>query len=281
LGQGPQKVDSGGNFYMTPRRVTGSVAWRELSFRARAILQVFQYSCDGHNNGELAFGIHEIGKMLGNQSHGLNARAVAELIEKGFLECTSDANRSQGKVRTYRITFISTGRARGIEPATHDYETWRPVKKRKFGGARTAPESAVSVVVTAPKVKDSGAVTAPQVTESRGFVGQTLGEGTALLLDNHSAVGWEDVNSSFDPMKIPAADLRTEVDTLRQWALQVVYGYGYGGARRLACEAAIPEVALSRFRAGKGLPDHYRIALQEACARAIPFHKFALIAEAA
>lgn len=275
MGQGPQKPDHGGNFYMTPRRVTQSLAWRELSMRARAVLQVFQYACDGYNNGELAFGIHDIGKMLGNQSHGLNARAVAELIEKGFLECTTEANRAKAKVRTYRITFIATGKARSIAPATHDYEAWRPVKKRKFGGARTATQNPVSVAVTAPMVKFSGAVTATPLTESRGFEANLVGEETALLLDNHSTGAREPGNLSIDGLKIRAADLRCEMDTLRQWALQVVARHGYGGARRLAADAGIPEVALSRFRSGRNLPDHYRIALQEACARSIPFKKLA------
>jgi hypothetical protein len=281
MGQGPQKPDHGGNFFIKPRRVVASLAWKYASYRARAVLDVFLYAFNGHNNGEIRFGIHEIGAALGNQNHSANARAVAETIEKGFLECTSEANRAHGKVRTYRITFISTGKARSVAPATHEYESWRPVKKRKFGGARTTTQNPISVVVTATEVEDSGVVTTTQVTESRGFEGSALGAKTTLLLDNHSGVGSEPPKLSRSLVKVSAADLRCELDTLRRWACQVVAQYGYGGARQLADEAVIPEVALSRFRSGRNLPDRYRIALQEACARAIPFNQITSTAEAA
>jgi len=273
--KGAQKPDHGGIFYIRPRRVTASVAWKWLSFRARAILDVFQYAHDGANNGEIAFGIHDIGTAIGNQNHAANSRAVAELIEKGFLECTSDANRAQAKVRTYRITFISTGEARKIVPATHEYESWRPVQKRKFGGARTATQNPVSVAVTAPRVKVSVAVTAPTESHLRTEDGFCSVAETALILDNHSRDRSGPENTSSVLLKLPAADLRPELDTLRQWVREVVDHHGFGGARRLAHDADVPEPALSRFRSGKSLPDHYRIALQEACARVIPFNRLA------
>ncbi len=91
------------------------------------------------NNGEIEFSIRAFGQAIGSENHGLNANAVAELIEKGFLECTSEANRANSKARKYRLTFISTYRrapnGEQIEAATHEYEDWRPVKKRKFRGA--------------------------------------------------------------------------------------------------------------------------------------------------
>lgn len=279
MGQGFQKPDHGGNFYMTPRRVTASVAWRNLSNRARAVLVVFQHACDGFNNGEIAFGIHEIGKSLGNQNHGANARAVAELIQKGFLELTTDASRALAKVRTYRLTFVSTGKTRAITPATHDYEAWRPTEKRKFGSADIAPKNCVSAAGTAPNMKVSGADIAPEGTESRGFEGQSIGASPALLLDNHSVGSDRAGKSPVQPLKISpetrAADLRADLDTLRAWVCEAVDRRGYGGARALAQDAGISEVALSRFRRGKNLPEQYRVRLQEACARTIPFNQMA------
>lgn len=157
MAQGPQKADHGGNFYITPRALLDSVAWKHLSFRARAVLQVFQDRHDGFNNGHLALGIHEIGKRLGNKNHGPNAKAVAELIELGFLECVSDADRKHSKVREYRLTFVSTGKAKHVEKATNDYRDWRPApgKTRKFGGVRTTTQEGVCVVETTPMVKNS------------------------------------------------------------------------------------------------------------------------------
>lgn len=277
MGQGPQKPDHGGNFFMTPRRVTASVAWRNLSHRARSVLQAFQHAADGYNNGAIAFGIHEIGDFIGDQNHGANSKAVAELIELGFLEEMAGANRAQSKAREYRVTFISTGKAREIAPATHEYADWRPMKKRKFGGARTATQNPVSGAVTATTVKVCGAVTATQVTESRAFEGQSLGAVTALPLDNHSLYQFHEPKNSALAVKSPP-DSRTahswlELDRLRTWANAVVEVHGYGGARMLAEAAQVPEVALSRFRNGRNLPDRYRVGLQEACSAVIRFDK--------
>ena len=120
MGQGPQKTAHGGNFFMTPRRVLDSVAWKSLSLRARAILQVFQAGHDGWNNGNLGMRVHDLGAKIGDQNHGANGRAVAELIEKGFLELTAEADRRQGKVREYRLTFVTTGKSREVVDATHE-----------------------------------------------------------------------------------------------------------------------------------------------------------------
>ena len=279
MGQGHQKADHSGNFYMMPRRVVSSVAWRHCSFRARCILDAFMLAFNGRNNGEIVFAIHDIGAALGNQGHSANARAVAELIEKGFLQQTSDANRAQSKARTYRITFVTTGSPRAIEPATHDYEDWQPVKKRKFGGARTASKNPVSGAVTASTVKTCLAETASDLTESRGFEGHPVGANTAPLLYNHPTGSEDRPEKSPDHLQyrpeIFGADFRTDIADLREWARQVTQQIGYGGNRTLADDAGIPEVALSRFRNGKNLPDQYRIPLQEACGRHIPFSKLA------
>jgi hypothetical protein len=264
---------------MTPRRVVSSVAWRHTSFRARSVLNAFQLAFNGRNNGEIAFGIHEIGKAIGSANHGPNAKAVAELIEKGFLECTSDANRAQSKARTYRVTFISTGEPRKIVPATHDYERWRPASGRKFGGARTTSKNPLFGVETTPSVKDCVVGTTSTSTESRGSEDLSLGVNSTPPLYNHPTLAQHGVETPHSPLRIVPeiwrADLRADLHVLRAWADKVVLQLGYGGARTLALDAGISEVALSRFRSGNNLPDHYRIALQEACARTIPFNRLA------
>lgn len=275
MAQGPQKADHGGNFVMRPRRVTASVAWRHLSFRARAVLEAFEHAFNGFNNGEIAFAIHDIGKFIGNQNHSANAKAVAELIQKGFLEQTSDENRAMSKARTYRITHISTGKARAIVPATHDYEQWRPMQERKFGGARTASKNPSGGAVTASTVQDCLAETASTMTESRGFEALSLGAETTSPLYNHSPHVSDGLQVFPEPLKLSPetsrADLGIEPVTLRQWVAEVLKRLGYGGARQLAEAAKVPEPALSRFRSGKNLPDHYRIPLQIECSKVIRF----------
>lgn len=280
MAQGPQKADHGGNFVMTPRAVLDSLAWKHLSFRARAVLQVFQDRHDGFNNGHLGLGIHEIGKRLGNQNHGGNSRAVAELIERGFLECVSDADRKHAKVREYRLTFITSGKARSVEKATNDYRDWRPAgaRTRKFGSANTATQEGVCVVNTATMVKNSVAITATDDAASPEFCTPSSGANTALLIDNQyeaPLLGCESLPSN--PEKLRRADLRCELTELRHWAQTIIDRTGYGGARRLAHNAEIPETALSRFRAGRSLPDQYRIPLQEACGRMLPYNELEIV----
>lgn len=274
MGQGPQKPDHGGNFFMVPRRTVNSVAWRHLSYRAIAVLQVFQCAHDGFNNGRLRMGIHDIGKALGNQNHGANGRAVAELIEKGFLECTSDADRNGSLVREYRITFISTGSQRAVEKATHDYEGWRPPtgKTRKFGGAKTTTQNPDCVAETTTGRKLTVAETTTGPTVSCGFEAPDGVAETALHLDNQSI-------GSARPLKIysqshPNSTAALEQSELRRWTLAVIAQHGYGGQRKLACDAGVPEPVLSRFKNGGNLPEHYSMSLQTACGRALPFKRW-------
>lgn len=60
MANGPQKPDTSGNFFMTPRKVVSSVAWKHLSLRARVVLQTFQSAHDGFNNGRIKMGIHQL-----------------------------------------------------------------------------------------------------------------------------------------------------------------------------------------------------------------------------
>ena len=117
------------------------------------------------------------------------------------------------------------------------------------------------------------------MTESCGFEGPGLGAHPAPLLYNHSTGSAGRSESSFPTLQnlpeMRAADLRAELDVLREWTERAVADLGYGGARMLAQDSGVQEGTLSRFRSGKGLPDRYRIPLQEACARVIPFNKLA------
>lgn len=278
---GPQKPDHRGNFFMMPRMLMASPAWRNLSMRSRAVLLVLFSRHDGFNNGNIAIGVHEISAAIGDQNHKATSRAIAELIEHGFLECTSDANHHKAKTRTYRLTCISTSEGKRTIPATNDYLDWRPsgLQKRKFGGARTATQPPLSVAVTTTERKFPVAVTAPSATESRGFEADARVAVTARLLVNHlsgcsgSPSGPEIVGPS--PARSngprPGESSCVDLDELRQWARAAISKIGYGGAKQLAAGANVPEPVLSRFRAGKGLPDHHRIALQHACGRVLAY----------
>ncbi len=285
MANGPQKPDHRGNFFMVPRSVIESVAWRGASLRARAILQIFQFCHDGFNNGEITLSIKQIGKAMGDQCHGANAKAVAELIALGFLECTSDASHGQSKARAYRVTFIASGKGKAT-PATNEFQAWRPApgSKRAFGGARSSQTVKFGVAVTATQgvefdavtatvVKFHDAVTATGGPEIAGVPDQTSVAVTAPYLGNHSTQRCSvsplsEISSRNRPESIAA-----DFDDLRAWVRDAIAVLGYGGAKILASKAGIPEPNLSRFRAGKALSEQYRLPLHEACARVLPANK--------
>ncbi len=280
---GPQKTDHGGNFIVLPRKLLASPAWRSLSMHARATYLVFCERHNGFNNGEIALGVREVSAALGNQNHRATSRSICELIERGFLVCTSDADHHQAKTRTYRITAIQTGNGKKEgSKATNDYLEWRPgpLQKRKFGGARTATQRPVSVTETATERKFPVAVPATTMTEICGFEADACVAVPATLIGNQSV----DHSRSSGSLEIiapvasrpagvgPAQSSLPALDELREWTRAVIAKLGYGGAKKLAAAAKVPEPVLSRFRQGKNLPEHHRLALQHACGRALPFN---------
>lgn len=278
-----QRVDHNDNFRMLPKRVTTSVAWRQSQFRMRAVMIAFLNAFDGTNNGKIAFAIKQLGEAVGSKSHSLNAKAVAEAIEKGFLECTSEADRAHAKARTYRITFASTCGADGnLVPATHEYDEWRPVKKRKFGGGRTTMCSHEKTTVTATTLKKPVGETTTCSTENCGFQGDEHGGETPTHLYTippTSKAGSDHSENLISrtrrlPTK-PGGDSLVDLEVLREWARQAVDAAGYGGNNCVAADAGINAVQLSRFRNGKGLLEEHRAGLQMACARIIPYKSLA------
>lgn len=263
---------------MTPRKVISSVAWKNLSLRARVILQVFQSAHDGFNNGRIKMGIHQIGALIGIQNHKANSQAVAELITSGFLECVSDANHHQSKVREYRLTFIPSGAGKKPKAATHEYRDWRcPVgaKKRKppapnskkSGSAKMTTEIPISVVDTATVGKFSGSV---METEMEGIDGISIVDRVALvapILVNQSPPLSPMLSSGGTIPSLGDGGSCIELCVLRDWTRYVIELLGYGGQKVLALDAGVPQSVLCKFVKGKGLPARYHIALQAACGR--------------
>lgn len=273
-----QKPDHGGNFFMMPRRVTSSVAWRHTSFRARAVLIAFCSAFTGTNNGDLCFSLKAIGEAIGSANHGLTAKAVAELIEHGFIECTSDANRAVARARTYRITFISsfrrTATGQEIVPATHEYDAWRPVKKRKFGAVESTATEGEKTTVSPTTVKKCAGETTPCFAQKpQNSVNPVTVESTVLLYTSPNGSKGATVSRLQLPEPGSAGSSLADPETLRTWAKQAVAAAGYGGNNLLADMAGMSAVELSRFRNGKSLPAKHHAALQAACARLLPFDR--------
>lgn len=281
MAQGGQKVDHRGNFLMVPRMLLDSVAWRSLGMRARAALQLIHMRHNGWNNGAIAIGVKELSRALGDQNHRATSLALTELIEKGFLECTCPADWPHSKTREYRLTFVSTGEPKRIALATNEYLEWRPQPgtRRKFGGAVSATQNGNLVTDTATSRKFPVIGTATSATEIRGVEATFQVADPTTLIGNHLSGSAEPPKAleSFHGRRA-VSSAAVEPDELRQWVRRVVLHHGYGGQKKLALDAGLPEPVLSKFRTGRSLPAHYQLPLQEACGRALPYIQWKALA---
>lgn len=85
--------------------VLKSPAWARLTPNARCVYIALKARYNGLNNGSISFSAREAGAAL-NASHHTGNRALAELIEAGFIEVTEESsfNRKTKEARTYLLT---------------------------------------------------------------------------------------------------------------------------------------------------------------------------------
>lgn len=272
--QADHKADlRGGKWAALPVAVLTSRAYVSLPAFERALLFEFVLRFNGYNNGKISFSHREIAERMGTKNYKRIARAVACLIETGLLAIATDSVWKERRAREYRLSFISSGPANGPVPASNEYLEWKndaePVSAENTLSAE--PLSASVKVPVEP-------VSAGDRKEPQNPVkGESLSAEpvSALIGKPYRAI----TNRSDDPCrntpKTHAGEIGPALGELREWTRRVIEQLGYGGARTLATEADISEVALSRFRNGKSLPDRYRQPLQYACARHIPFRALA------
>jgi len=106
-------------------RVFRSPAYASLSNAAKALLMPIWTAHTGFNNGEIVFSAR-MAEDFG-MSRPSGARALDELVKKGFLKVTREASFDQKRLaRTFALTMLPLVGKRG--PATNDYLNWRPEK---------------------------------------------------------------------------------------------------------------------------------------------------------
>lgn len=119
----------GGALSGLPHVVQDSPAYLALTAFERAVLGEVLRLFNGYNNGEIAITYERIGNRLkGPNQCRLNnsriARAIARLTDHGLLGEPTPGSWLQRRARTYRITFISSGKFPRFQPATNDYRLW-------------------------------------------------------------------------------------------------------------------------------------------------------------
>jgi len=99
-----------------------SVAWRSLSGPAVKIFLELRCRFSGGNNGDLSLSLDEASRLLGI-GKATAKRALAELVEKGFIVLTHRGRFTGRKAATYRVT----DRSHNGMPPTNDWRHWRSV----------------------------------------------------------------------------------------------------------------------------------------------------------
>jgi hypothetical protein len=244
-----QKVDHGGDFIQLPRQMLRSPAFLSLSHRARSALYVLLERFNGFNNGRIGLSIDNLGAALGNQNHAANSRALAELMERGFIECMAAANHVKSKAREYRLTFAESGHG-GKDKPTNEWRLWK--LPQKSGPEATATRTWKPVEATATQRNIPVEATATRATETCGFGGRFRVEATAAHIVSH-----------YEPSPAPSLDVGNSLKSLPELraALNSLVAAGHVTATSIALAVNMPAGTMSKFRNGRGLPDAYRAPL--------------------
>lgn len=116
---------------MKHEQFIGSPAYRDLTTRARCLLEEFQRIYKPGRNGELSISVENAAKLL-NCCANSARNAFRELEEKGFLALCCEASYSAGRATEYRLTIEPhNGRA-----PTDDWMDWEPDKPILLIGKR-------------------------------------------------------------------------------------------------------------------------------------------------
>lgn len=104
-----------------------SVAWKNLSPGACALLIAVWKRYNGNNNGCIPFSVREAATEI-NVSKNIPSKLFQELIEKGFLKVVRNSNfdLKVRRSREWKLTAVECGDV----PASKDFMHWRPAEKQ-------------------------------------------------------------------------------------------------------------------------------------------------------
>ena len=177
----PETVN--GTFAAMPHRVLDSVAFIGATDRAKSLLFALMRQHNGNNNGRLQLTYKWL-KDHGWPSKGANAKARAELIERGLIVQTQRGGLNSG-CNWYAVTWLAITNFVGLEVSAGSYHpgAWagcalQPTARRKPPKRATPPDQRGSAAPT------SGVVSYP-ATPTSGAVKALLGTSTAPTSGNN------------------------------------------------------------------------------------------------
>lgn len=171
--QADHQADTRGQGWVgLPQAVADSAAYLCLDPFQRAVLGEILRRFNGFNNGEIGITYEEIGERLkgSNKSLPNNARiaaAVVALMKHGLIDEPTPQSWLQRRARTYRLTFISSGKAPPFRRATNDYLKWTPEKKND--GDAPSPERPRRGDDGSPKAPGPGDAGSPEKPKNDSF----------------------------------------------------------------------------------------------------------------
>ncbi|HVR91929.1 MAG TPA: helix-turn-helix domain-containing protein [Novosphingobium sp.] len=240
------------------KRQMCSAAWRHLSGSAVKVLLAMAAFERGENNGAIFFSDRKGAEITG-LSRNTVARAIHELIEKGFIYCTERGgfNRKTPHAACYGLTWVGGPKGSKWRAPSHAYEEWFDGNKRPQILTETGPIPD-SEVETGHLI---GPKSQPDWTRKRDVSAipassrsgpQTVYQG--LGREGDSSEKRKQGNSSPQPSRLVLEVLRSKLISRLDQA-------GPGEQSRLARSAGIPGGTLSKFRNGKNLPDTHAVTL--------------------
>jgi hypothetical protein len=125
------------------------------------------------------------GPNSGGVNNGRIARAIARLIEHGFLAEPTPGSWMERRAREYRLTFVSSGKAPPFRSATNEYLSWSPNCTRNVS-KRASPRRDQTGDLASPNRPAASDVASPVMEENGRFPcggGGAPGDGEASLIE--------------------------------------------------------------------------------------------------
>lgn len=135
----------GGGWVGIPHVVADSLAYRHLGLWGRAVLFEIARAFNGYNNGKIGLSQRQLAERLNTTNFRAIGKAIAELMQHGLIDVTTEGQWKQRMAREYRLTFVTTGDAFHLRAATNDYRDWTPQKSSDDGVSARKPVPADNV----------------------------------------------------------------------------------------------------------------------------------------